>query len=108
MNNFDQQELDKFSKLADEWWNPNGKFKPLHLINPLRVSYIENKVQLKGLDILDIGCGGGILSEALSQKGANVTAIALADGPLEVAKIRQKQSKLDIKYKKRSTAELVN
>ncbi len=108
MNNFDQQELDKFSKLADEWWNPNGKFKPLHLINPLRVSYIENKVQLKGLDILDIGCGGGILSEALSQKGANVTAIDLADGPLEVAKIRQKQSKLDIKYKKRSTAELVN
>ena len=108
MNNFDQQELDKFSKLADEWWNPNGKFKPLHLINPLRVSYIENKVQLKGLDILDIGCGGGILSEALSQKGANVTAIDLADGPLEVAKIRQKQSKLDIKYKKRSTSELVN
>tara|TARA_B100002052_G_scaffold182679_1_gene166369 strand:- start:3029 stop:3721 length:693 start_codon:yes stop_codon:yes gene_type:complete len=108
MNNFDQQELDKFSKLADEWWNPNGKFKPLHLINPLRVSYIENKVQIKGLDILDIGCGGGILSEALSQKGANVTAIDLADGPLEVAKIRQKQSKLDIKYKKRSTAELVN
>ena len=108
MNNFDQQELDKFSKLADEWWNPNGKFKPLHLINPLRVSYIENKVQLKGLDILDIGCGGGILSEALSQKAANVTAIDLADGPLEVAKIRQKQSKLDIKYKKRSTAELVN
>ena len=108
MNNFDQQELDKFSKLADEWWNPNGKFKPLHLINPLRVSYIENKVQLKGLDILDIGCGGGILSEALSQKGANVTAIDLADGPLEVAKIRQKQSKLDIKYKKMSTSELVN
>ena len=107
MNNFDQQELDKFSKLADEWWNPNGKFKPLHLINPLRVSYIENKVQLKGLDILDIGCGGGILSEALSQKGANVTAIDLADGPLEVAKIRQKQSKLDIKYKKMSTSELV-
>tara|TARA_Y100001970_G_C13807478_1_gene638246 strand:- start:8 stop:700 length:693 start_codon:yes stop_codon:yes gene_type:complete len=108
MNNFDQQELDKFSKLADEWWNPDGKFKPLHLINPLRVSYIENKVQLKGLDILDIGCGGGILSEALSQKGANVTAIDLADGPLEVAKIRQKQSKLDIKYQKNSTAELVN
>ena len=108
MNNFDQQELDKFSKLADEWWNPNGKFKPLHLINPLRVSYIENKVQLKGLDILDIGCGGGILSEALSQRGANVTAIDLADGPLEVAKIRQKQSKLDIKYKKMSTSELVN
>ena len=108
MNNFDQQELDKFSKLADEWWNPNGKFKPLHLINPLRVSYIENKVQLKGLDILDIGCGGGILSEALSQKGANVTAIDLADGPLEVAKIRQKQSKLDIKYKKMSAKNFID
>ena len=108
MNNFDQQELDKFSKLADEWWNPNGKFKPLHLINPLRVSYIEDKVELRGLDILDIGCGGGILSEALSQKGANVTAIDLADGPLEVAKIRQKESKLDIRYEKKSTSELVD
>ena len=108
MNNFDQQELDKFSKLADEWWNPNGKFKPLHLINPLRVSYIEDKVELKGLDILDIGCGGGILSEALSQKGANVTAIDLADGPLEVEKIRQKESKLDIRYEKKSTSELVD
>ena len=108
MNNFDQQELDKFSKLADEWWNPNGKFKPLHLINPLRVSYIEDKVELRGLDILDIGCGGGILSEALSQKGANVTAIDLADGPLEVAKIRQKESKLDIRYEKKSTSALVD
>ena len=108
MNNFDQQELDKFSKLADEWWNPNGKFKPLHLINPLRVSYIEDKVELRGLDILDIGCGGGILSEALSQKGANVTAIDLADGPLEVAKIRQKESKLDIRYEKKSTSEPVS
>ena len=108
MNNFDQQELDKFSKLADEWWNPNGKFKPLHLINPLRVSYIEDKVELRGLDILDIGCGGGILSEALSKKGANVTAIDLADGPLEVAKIRQKESKLDIRYEKKSTSELVD
>ena len=88
MNNFDQNELDKFSKLADEWWDPNGKFKPLHLINPLRSEYISKKINLEGLDVLDIGCGGGILAESLTKKGANVTAIDLADGPLNVAKVR--------------------
>ena len=108
MKNFDQQELDKFSQLADEWWDPSGKFKPLHLINPLRVSYIEEKVSLQGLNVLDIGCGGGILSESLAKKGANVTAIDLAKAPLEVAKIRQKKSKLDINYEKKSTTDLVN
>ena len=72
MENFDQLELEKFSKLADQWWDPNGKFKPLHLINPLRTSYIEDKVDIKNLEILDIGCGGGILAELLSQKGADV------------------------------------
>ena len=107
MENFDQLELEKFSALADQWWDPNGKFKPLHLINPLRTSYIEKKVDIKGLEILDIGCGGGILSELLSRKGANVTAIDLADGPLNVAMIRQKKSQLPIKYRKISTTDIV-
>ena len=107
MENFDQLELEKFTKLADQWWDPNGKFKPLHLINPLRTSYIEKRTSIKGSEILDIGCGGGILSELLSQKGGIVTAIDLADGPLNVAKIRQQKSKLPIDYRKISTTDLV-
>ena len=107
MENFDQLELEKFTKLADQWWDPNGKFKPLHLINPLRTSYIEKRTSIKGSEILDIGCGGGILSELLCQKGGIVTAIDLADGPLNVAKIRQQKSQLPINYRKISTTELV-
>ena len=107
MENFDQLELEKFTKLADQWWDPNGKFKPLHLINPLRTSYIEKKTAIKDSEILDIGCGGGILSELLCQKGGIVTAIDLADGPLNVAKIRQQKSQLPINYRKISTTDLV-
>ena len=106
MNNFDQNELDKFSRLADEWWDPNGKFKPLHLINPLRSDYISKKINLEGLDVLDIGCGGGILAESLTKKGANVTAIDLADGPLNVAKVRAQKTKLNINYQKISSSDL--
>ena len=107
MENFDQLELEKFTKLADQWWDPNGKFKPLHLINPLRTSYIEKRTAIKDSEILDIGCGGGILSELLCQKGGMVTAIDLADGPLNVAKIRQQKSQLPINYRKISTTDLV-
>ena len=107
MENFDQLELEKFTKLADQWWDPNGKFKPLHLINPLRTSYIEKRTSIEGSEILDIGCGGGILSELLCQKGGIVTAIDLADGPLNVAKIRQQKSQLPINYRKISTTDLV-
>ena len=107
MNNFDQNELDKFSKLADEWWDPNGKFKPLHLINPLRSKYIAEKINLDKLAVLDIGCGGGILAESLTKLGAKVTAIDLSDGPLNVAKIRAKKMNMDINYQKISSSELV-
>ena len=107
MENFDQLELEKFTKLADQWWDPNGKFKPLHLINPLRTSYIEKRATIDGAEILDIGCGGGILAELLSRKGAKVTAIDLADGPLNVAKIRQQESKLPINYRKISTTDII-
>ncbi len=107
MENFDQLELEKFTKLADQWWDPNGKFKPLHLINPLRTSYIEKRTSIMDSEILDIGCGGGILSELLCQKGGIVTAIDLADGPLNVAKIRQQKSQLPINYRKISTTDLV-
>ena len=81
MENFDKSEIEKFSSLADQWWDPSGKFKPLHLINPLRADYISSKVNLKNKKILDVGCGGGILAESLALKGANVKGIDLADGP---------------------------
>ena len=106
MKNFDQHELEKFTQLASQWWDPNGKFKPLHLINPLRSEYIDSKIPVSGKTILDVGCGGGILSESLARKGAKVTGIDLSDGPLKVAKIRNDKVNLDITYKKISTGEL--
>ena len=107
MENFDKSEIEKFSSLADQWWNPSGKFKPLHLINPLRADYISSKVNLKSKKILDVGCGGGILAESLALKGANVKGIDLADGPLEVAKIREQKRNLGITYEKIETSKLI-
>ena len=94
MENFDQLELEKFSKLADQWWDPNGKFKPLHLINPLRTSYIEDKVDIKNLEILDIGCGGGLLSEPMAKLGGDVVGIDASFKNIQVAKYHLKKSKL--------------
>ena len=108
MKNFDQQELEKFTQLANQWWDPNGKFKPLHLINPLRSDYINKKINVSGKSVLDVGCGGGILSESLARKGAKVTGIDLSEGPLKVAQIRNKKVNLDIDYKKISTNQLVD
>ena len=104
-----KKEIDKFSKLADEWWDPEGKFKPLHNFNPVRLRYIKDtitkkfgnkseKLPLKDIKILDIGCGGGLLSEPLSRLGATVTGIDASDRNIKIAKMHLKKSKLDIKY----------
>ncbi|MCO6555209.1 MAG: bifunctional 2-polyprenyl-6-hydroxyphenol methylase/3-demethylubiquinol 3-O-methyltransferase UbiG [Gilliamella sp.] len=101
--NIDENEIDKFSRLAADWWNPNGKCKPLHIINPLRVDYIKQKCgSLTNKLVLDVGCGGGILSESLAKLEANVTAIDLADESLTVAKIHAEQNGLRIDYQKQT------
>ncbi len=104
-----KKEIDKFSKLADEWWDPEGKFKPLHNFNPVRLRYIKDtitkkfgnkseKLPLKDIKILDIGCGGGLLSEPLSRLGATVTGIDASDRNIKIAKMHLEKSKLDINY----------
>jgi 2-polyprenyl-6-hydroxyphenyl methylase / 3-demethylubiquinone-9 3-methyltransferase len=98
--NVDQQEINKFSAIASEWWDPDGKFKPLHTINPLRLDYILNKTgDLQGKQVLDVGCGGGILSESLAKAGANVTAIDMAEQSLNIAQIHAQQNQLTIDYR---------
>ena len=76
--NIDQNEVNKFAEIAEKWWDPTGDFKPLHVINPLRANYINKKSPVDGLKVLDVGCGGGLLAEALDAKGAKVTAIAVS------------------------------
>ena len=108
-NTLDKKEIEKFSKIAEEWWNPSGKFKPLHKFNPIRIKYIKNNLindfylknkrkPLDGLKILDIGCGGGLLSEPLARLGADVTGIDPIKRNIEIAKHHLKKSKLNIKY----------
>jgi len=96
--NRDQAEISKFEALASRWWDPNSEFKPLHEINPLRMGFITNKTSLAGKKVIDIGCGGGILSEAMARQGADVTAIDLAEASLAVARLHQLESGLDIRY----------
>lgn len=96
--NYDEKELAKFEALAYRWWDKESEFKPLHEINPLRLNYIDKHVGLSGKKVLDIGCGGGILTESMAQLGANVKGIDLGEAPLAVAKIHAKESNLDIVY----------
>ena len=110
MTTVDKTEIEKFSKMAGEWWNPNGKFKPLHLFNPVRIKFIKNKLishfnfnpnsqkPLKKLKILDIGCGGGLLCEPLNKLGATITGIDPSKDNIEVAKIHSKEMNLNINY----------
>ena len=102
--NVDDTEIAKFAELAQSWWDKDGGFKPLHDINQLRVDYIADRVPLPGLTVLDVGCGGGILSEALAIRGATVTGIDMGDAPLAAAKYHMQITGLKIEYRK-STAE---
>ena len=97
--NQDPNELNKFNTMASDWWNPDGDFRPLHDMNPLRLSWIESMVELKGKKVLDIGCGGGILAESLAKKGADLTAIDLAENALAIARNHAQQSQLNIDYR---------
>lgn len=98
--NADPQELEKFSQLAHRWWDPNSEFKPLHDINPLRLRWIDDIVGLSGKRVLDVGCGGGILSEAMAGLGADVTGIDLSDQALQVAQLHLLESKANVAYRK--------
>ena len=109
MTSVNKKEIEKFSKMATEWWDPEGKFKPLHKFNPIRIQYIKDNIinhfklknnikPLSGVNILDIGCGGGLLSEPMSRIGANVTGIDASDKNIKIAKLHSKKNNLKINY----------
>ena len=115
-----KEEIQKFSKLADEWWDVNGKFKPLHMFNPIRIEYITDKIKqhfkikdeevnfLKGLNILDIGCGGGLISEPMARLGGTVTGIDASEKNIKVAKLHSEKNKLKINYLNKSPEQIDN
>ena len=115
-----KEEIQKFSKLATEWWDVNGKFKPLHMFNPIRIEYITEKIKdhfkikednptfLKGLNILDIGCGGGLISEPMARLGGNVTGIDASEKNIKIAKMHSEKSNLKINYINKSPEQLKN
>ena len=105
--NIDQQEVQKFADLAEKWWDASGDFKPLHVINPLRAEYISSKVELEGKTLLDVGCGGGILAEALHDKGAIVTGIDAAGPGIEIAKHHAKKNNKLIDYQESTAEDLI-
>ena len=118
MTTINKEEIQKFSNLAEEWWDVNGKFKPLHMFNPVRIEYITQKIKdhfeinneaknyLKDLNILDIGCGGGLISEPLARLGGNVTGIDASEKNIKVANIHSRKNKLNIRYINKSPEQL--
>ena len=118
MTTINKEEIQKFSNLADEWWDVNGKFKPLHMFNPIRIEYILDEISkhfqisrkrknlLQNLEILDIGCGGGLISEPMAYLGGNVTGIDAAEKNIKVASIHSQKSKLKINYLNKSPEQL--
>ncbi len=99
MSNVDQAEIAKFEALAHRWWDRESEFKPLHEINPLRVNWIDEHSSLAGKKVLDVGCGGGILSEAMARRGAQVTGIDMGEAPLSVARLHLLESGLEVDYR---------
>ena len=120
MTTINKEEIQKFSKLADEWWDVNGKFKPLHMFNPIRIEYITDKIKqhfkindkkanfLNGLSILDIGCGGGLISEPMARLGGKVTGIDASEKNIKIAKLHSEKNKLKISYINKAPEQLTN
>ncbi len=104
--NFDQAELDKFAALANRWWDVDGPQKPLHALNPVRLQYVARRVTLRGARVLDIGCGGGLLSEALAKEGADVTAIDLAPELVKVARLHGLETGVTVDYRVQAAEDL--
>ncbi len=104
--NVDTAEIGRFSALASGWWDPNGPSRPLHDLNPVRLDYVQRRVELRGARVLDLGCGGGLLSEALARGGAHVVAIDLAPELIEIATLHLLESKLEVDYRVQDVAEL--
>ncbi|HEY3858466.1 MAG TPA: bifunctional 2-polyprenyl-6-hydroxyphenol methylase/3-demethylubiquinol 3-O-methyltransferase UbiG [Gammaproteobacteria bacterium] len=97
--NIDADEIAKFDAIASRWWDPSGEFKPLHAINPLRLDYVDKRAPLSGRRVLDIGCGGGLMAEAMAARGAKVTGIDLSEGALKVARLHLKESGRQVDYR---------
>ncbi|EMP56814.1 bifunctional 3-demethylubiquinone-9 3-methyltransferase/ 2-octaprenyl-6-hydroxy phenol methylase [Marinobacter santoriniensis NKSG1] len=104
--NVDRNEIAKFEALANRWWDPSSEFKPLHDINPLRLNYIDERVSLAGKKVLDVGCGGGLLSEGMAQRGAHVTGIDMGEAPLSVARLHGLESGISVDYRQITVEEL--